>query len=367
MPSNTQSSGGGNFLTASDLISNTTNPLSGKRFIHVVGGQYGSEGKGRVVGAILEDRKFAPHVCVRIGGPQAGHTVYVDKQKLVFKQLPIGAAFGKISVIGRSAIVDPRLLAKEMSMNTGPVIVDPNAIYLEDSAADQEAQLRMFESIGSTMTGVGATRAAHIMRTATLVGQDPSRLPPGVTIGDTYELVTNALDRGQRVLIEGTQGIGLGLIESGHYPYATSADLSPAATLTAMGFSIADMRKHALYVLGVFRTFPIRVAGESGPLHREVDWDYMRRVYGEHIPVEKTTVTKRVRRVGYWDAELAKRSVKVGEIDGAFYTFLDYIHPRPAIPVYRAWVQARELELDIPTVGISDGSGSEGEPVLWTS
>jgi len=337
-----------------------------ENFIHVVGGQYGSEGKGRVVGAILDDDRMAPHVTVRVGGPQAGHTIYLKEMKLVFKQLPIGAAYGKLCIIGRNAIIDPELLFKEMSVCTGEVVVDPCAVYFEKSDSTREQQLQMFESIGSTQTGVGSARAAHVMRTATLVGQEPWRLPPRVNISDTKELVTQALDKGKRVMIEGTQGIGLGLSTGGHYPYATSIDLTPAATLASMGFSLHEMTMYRPYVLGVFRTYPIRVAGTSGPLHRETSWAELRAEFGDHIPIEMTTVTKRIRRVGHWDADLARRSIKEGEINGAFYTFLDYIHPE-SVDRWRRWVATRELELGIPTVGISTSSGHNGKGVLWTN
>jgi adenylosuccinate synthase len=74
-------------------------------------------------------------------------------------------------------------------------------------------------------------------------------------------------------------------------------------------------------VILVARTFPIRVAGHSGPLHGETSWDAV------GVKPEQTTVTLKTRRVGIWDEQLVNRSIRLNGADEIALTFLDYVYP----------------------------------------
>lgn len=336
--------------------------------LHVVGGQFGSEGKGRVVQALCEEKKW--DVAVRIGGPQAGHTFYYQDEKFVFKQVPIPTIYGAIGVIGRGAVVDLDLLRKEfdaIDRATGrkPVILlDPQAVVLSDLHKFREQEDGLEESIGSTTTGVGAARADHVMRNAPLV--EDCAIDPRIVVMDTGRFLNSALMANKTVMFEGTQGLGLGLVHSGNYPYVTSADLTPMQIMASTGIRLQTLQhRPPPMVIGVFRTLPIRVGGHSGYLHRETNWETLQTVFHGDIPIEITTVTKRVRRVGNWDSRLARRSVREGGITHAVYTFLDYLDDH--FETQRQWVAAREVELGIPTLGYSTGSGAKKGTFRWAT
>jgi adenylosuccinate synthase len=101
------------------------------------------------------------------------------------------------------------------------------------------------------------------------------------------------------IVIEGTQGYGLGL-HAGHYPTCTSSDARAVDFLAMAGISPWSMGIEYLGIWLVARVYPIRVAGNSGPLKGETSWEKL------GLPIEKTTVTHKVRRVGEWDPELIR-------------------------------------------------------------
>jgi adenylosuccinate synthase len=76
----------------------------------------------------------------------------------------------------------------------------------------------------------------------------------------------------------------------------------------------------------VARTFPIRVAGNSGPLYGEVTWQWMSDKLGKTVE-ERTTVTNKVRRIGRWDPYLFQQAVLLNKPTSIALTFLDYLNP----------------------------------------
>src|SRR5271165_350484 len=128
----------------------------------LVGGQYGSEGKGNIVGYIAPEYDFL----VRVGGPNAGHQVYREPHPEVYHHLPSGtgrAPNAKL-LIGAGAVLYPRGLLAEINehdVSADRLSIHPYAIVIEDADRDLEAQ--MLASIGSTIQGVGAASARKIM------------------------------------------------------------------------------------------------------------------------------------------------------------------------------------------------------------
>ena len=79
----------------------------------IVGLQYGDEGKGKVVLGLLEQNNY--DVCLRFnGGPNAGHTVYHNGQKVILHQIPCGILYNKISIIGNGCVIDLAKLKLEI-------------------------------------------------------------------------------------------------------------------------------------------------------------------------------------------------------------------------------------------------------------
>jgi len=298
----------------------------------VVGGQFGSEGKGKISAFIT--RREEIDICVRCGGPNSGHS-FVDENgdTIVLRQLPTGFVRSQTRLlIPAGALVDLEVLRHEIeafNISRDRIGIDPDAFIIDARDRDTERTLKLQERLSSTQSGVGSAVARRALRGSDaklakdLIGQYPWLRELLVKDSVSSE-INSALDDGRKVLIEGTQGFGLSLYHSGHYPKCTSRDTAAAGFLSEVG--VSPLRVTEIVV--VFRTFPIRVAGEqAGPLKNEVDWETIRRESGcPHAIEERTSVTNRVRRVARFDWELARRALDVNRPTRLAITGLDYIH-----------------------------------------
>lgn len=275
--------------------------------IHVVvGGQFGSEGKGKVTGWLAQ-RSLAPLV-IRVGGPNAGHTVvHPDRGPIALRQVPVGFINPMATLaIAAGSEVDPPVLLSEVDLlggTLGVVHVDPSATILEDSDKADEAQL--VKLIGSTGKGIGAARQRRLARQAQTFGDWHLTAQPTHKIApsDIASLADTFMEHGSDVIIEGTQGYGLGL-HGPYYPYCTSNDTTAIDFLSQARVNPWRVPGTGLEVWVVCRVYPIRVAGNSGPLKDETTWEAL------GLPTERTTVTQKIRRVGQWDGELVKGAVR---------------------------------------------------------
>ena len=132
----------------------------------------------------------------------------------------------------------------------------------------------------------------------------------------------DALNRNRLIVIEGSQGFGLSLLHGGYYPNATSRDTTAATFVGEAGLSPRDVTDVTLVILG----HPIRVAGNSGPLKGETLWSEIAKIAG--LPedyCELTTATKKVRRVGTFDAELVRRAIDVNNPTRIVLNHFDYV------------------------------------------
>lgn len=311
-------------------------PTYGKLSV-VVGGQYGSEAKGHVAGWLAKpsNNERREVYGIRTGGPNAGHTAYDPAgRKWALRQIPVIAVtnYDAKLVIAAGSEIDPEVLSKEIweLERAGIAIkhrlfVDGSATIIEPRHLAEEAtqytvsdrgdgpnggvlktEGSLVERTGSTGKGIGAARADRIMRRALRVDDlANTEWFDSLMIAPTDALVRAAVNNGRHAIIEGTQGYGLGL-HGRHYPQCTSADVRAIDLLSAVGVSPWDLRipmgMPSVWV--VLRVYPIRVAGNSGPLMGETSWQEL------GLPEEHTTVTKKVRRVGDWDAELAYEAVR---------------------------------------------------------
>jgi adenylosuccinate synthase len=298
----------------------------------VVGGQFGSEGKGKVSAFITRQEDI--DICVRCGGPNSGHSFIDENGKtVVLRQLPTGFVNPKTRLlIPAGALIDPAVLKQEIDMLRLPVSrigIDRNCFIIEQSDRGTEAALRLRERLSSTLCGVGAALSRRVMRGPdAMLARDSIAVHPWLSqyITNVSEEVNHRLDAGAKVLIEGTQGFGLSLYHSDHYPRTTSRDTTAAGFISEVGVS----PRLVTQIVVVFRTFPIRVAGkEAGLLRDEITWEQLRHESGYRgIVEERTTVTKKVRRVGRFDWELARKAIEANRPTALAINGLDYLDAR---------------------------------------
>src|SRR5258707_274092 len=133
----------------------------------VVGGQYGSEGKGKVSAFITKQENI--HVCVRCGGPDSCHS-FVDEngQTIVLRQLSMGFVKPRTRLlIPSGALVDPVILEQEIDSLALPkerIGIDRKSFIIEEADRRQEQSLGLRERLSSTLCGVGAAQARRVLR-----------------------------------------------------------------------------------------------------------------------------------------------------------------------------------------------------------
>jgi adenylosuccinate synthase len=287
----------------------------------IMGGQYGSEGKGSVVSWLAQNEDY--DLAIRTGSVNAGHSfINPDGDKVIMRQLPCTWPFQEAPLyLPSGSIIDLDVLNTELAQLwdwkfRGGVYVSPNAALIEQDAKDAEKNIKT----GTTGKGIGATRAKECMRTAKLSKEWNEQ----IYFADDSNKIHDILHRPEsNIIVESTQGFGLSL-DYKYYPYCTSSNIMPYQILQD-----ADIpyNIHKVEVWMVIRTFPIRIAGNSGYMFKETNWDSLRERYGSHIPDEYTSVTKKLRRVGEFDIDLVRDAVDRCNPDKVVLTFLDYLFP----------------------------------------
>ena len=324
----------------------------------VIGAQWGDEGKGKIIDFLAEK---AAIIARYSGGNNAGHTVINDAGTFKLHLVPSGICWPHtMNVIGNGVVVDPEVLLKEIGENN----LDPSRLAVSDRAhlimpyhvvLDQlEEAKRGNAAIGPTGRGVGPAYVDKVSRQGLRVGEllDPEelalRLPEivafkneiitkiyggdPVNVDDIFaltkkwatelaeyirpveNLVANAIDNGENVIVEGAQGALLDL-DHGTYPYVTSSNPTVGGTLTGLGMGPRSYGG----VAGVFKAYCTRVG--AGPFPTEIhgeEGDRIREMAGEF-----GVTTGRARRIGWFDGVAAKYSARVNGFDGLIITRLD--------------------------------------------
>ncbi len=288
----------------------------------IVGGNFGSEGKGMICGHLAHEYNMA----VRVGAPNAGHTLKVRENTWKMRQIPVAGLINKkmTLAIGAAGLINMEVLEKEMAMIPNcaeRLYIDRNAGILEGKHIKQEEDEKMNQGIGSTCEGVGAALIDKIKRDKTFRTAKDIDWKGKAKITNV-SLLINSLPSNQWVMLEGTQGYALSL-NHGPYPYCTSRDILASSLLSDVGLSpiLCDN------IIMVVRTYPIRVAGNSGPMcGKELTWaEVTKRSKYPHLLVEQTTVTKRIRRVCEFDMDLVIEAALVNRPTQIALTFADYL------------------------------------------
>lgn len=329
-----------------------------KHVIVVVDLQYGSTGKGQIAGTV--GRRWAPDTVVCANGPNAGHTYTwtIDHgvlnhggptRKIVHTAMPVGAVLPSVRniLIGPGAVVDIERLKREVLESADLLIgkrlvIHPNAAIVTQEHRDWEKGLI---GIGSTMKG---TAEAVIAKMRRLPGADIARhyrIPLELIYSgrgpECFNVVVDeieyndAINSSHKLLVEGAQGASLS-IHSHFYPHCTSRDVGINQLWADCRLPVITTSTYfdsSIQVIGVARTYPIRVAnrynkdtgeqvgysGDCWPDQQEIQWHSIGRV------AELTTVTQLPRRLFTFSLKQILDAVRYNAPTSIALTFCDYV------------------------------------------
>jgi adenylosuccinate synthase len=305
-------------------------PPVGRRNVDVViGGQFGSEGKGQIAAYLAPEYDCL----VRVGGPNAGHKVYNEPEPDVFHIIPSGSvrAPQSLIVIGPGAVISEDIILDEIhrfGIDSKRIIIDENVTLIEPRDIVLETKL---DKIGSTKQGVGAATAKNIIERLKSNSKHKAKNSKKLKqyIGKAHEVFEEMHAKNNKILLEGTQGTLLSL-HHGDYPHVTSRDTTVGGCLAECGFGPFKVRK----IVMVARRYPIRVknpdGGTSGEFYStELDFKEIARRAGYPLNLlkktEKTSTTKKTRRIAEFSWDLFRRACETNTPTDIALTFADYI------------------------------------------
>ena len=329
----------------------------------VIGGQWGDEGKGKVIDYLAGD---VDSVVRYAGGNNAGHTVVNAAGTFQLHLVPSGICWPAVDgIIGNGVVVDPDVLLDELNtlaargIDTGRLFISERAhvimpYHILLDALEETA--RGDAAIGTTGRGIGPAYVDKTGRSGVRLGDllDWDNFAPRLRelldsknriitriyeaeplaydavleqaqgwaerlrpfIRPTEQLVQDRLAEGKRVLLEGAQGTLLDL-DHGSYPYVTSSSPSIGGACTGLGLNPMAITG----ALGVFKAYSTRVG--SGPMPSEIKGDFAEEI--RQIAQEYGATTGRPRRIGWFDGVAARYSQLVNGFTGLVLTRLDIL------------------------------------------
>lgn len=293
----------------------------------VVDLQFGSTAKGKLCQYLAMNRKY--DFSIRVQSIQAGHTVIRDGIEYKMQTIPCAWVNPNVMLIlGPGCFIEKNQLLKEIGWIEQAgisvrdrLILDYRATYITEEDKAEERANRLTESMGSTSEGAGASLIRKLWRKGGVVQvkDDMWAVKNRLMEADTLEIIQKA-----DVLLEGCQGTLLGVHTTPYYPYCTSRECSVSAILGEAGIAPFDVRS----VYGVFRTFPIRVGGNSGKTGaRELSWEDVAAYSGDPTLVpERTTVTNRQRRIFEFSVRDMLQAMMINKPDILVCNFINYLN-----------------------------------------
>jgi len=358
--------------------------------VALIGAQWGDEGKGHLVDLLASKARLV----IRYGGGNnAGHTVVNHLGTFKLHLIPSGIFDpATVNVIGSGVVVDPEVLLMEIQdlesrgVNTSKLFISERAhvIMPYHVMLDKfQEESRGEGKIGTTGRGIGPAYADKMSRTGIrmadllheetllnrlrgvldeknrlltkLYGVKPLSLHDTYLryldfghkladhIADTHPIIQRALEKDLPILLEGAQGSLLD-VDHGTYPYVTSSP--PGAAGACQGAGIGPTRLDS--VIGVYKAYTTRVG--EGPFPTEVDGPEADALRQLGTPwAEVGTTTGRLRRVGWFDAVMARYAAQVNGIDTVAITKLDVLDGVQTIKVCTAY-KLHETTLEFPPV-----------------
>lgn len=352
----------------------------------VVGTQWGDEGKGKITDYLAETAEV---VARYQGGNNAGHTIIFDGNKYKLHLIPSGIFYkDKVCVIGNGMVIDPKALVaeleylhgfgfstKNLKISNRAHVIMPYHIKLDGVEEESKGE----NKIGTTRKGIGPAymdKAARIgIRIADLM--DPEEFERKLSrnlaeknrlfeklydttgfelkdileeylgyaeiireyVADTSVVLNDVIDKGNRVLFEGAQGVMLD-IDQGTYPYVTSSN--PIAGGVTIGSGVGPSKIHQ--VIGVAKAYTTRVG--DGPFPTELldeTGDHIREVGAEY-----GTTTGRPRRIGWFDSVVVRHARRVSGITGLAVTKLDTLTGIETLRICTAYKYNGEVIEEFP-------------------
>ncbi|MFC9790414.1 adenylosuccinate synthase [Rhodococcus sp. NPDC127528] len=344
--------------------------------IVLIGAQWGDEGKGKATDLLGGSLQWV----VRYqGGNNAGHTVVLPNgDKFALHLIPSGILTpGVTNVIGNGVVVDPGVLLTELAgledrgVDTSRLLLSADAhLIMPYHVAIDKVTERFLgaRKIGTTGRGIGPCYQDKIARVGVRVADvldekiltqkveaalefknqvlvkiynrkalDVAQVVDEVLvqaegfkhrIADTRLELNRALERGETVLLEGSQGTLLD-VDHGTYPYVTSSN--PTSGGASVGSGIGPTK--ITTVLGILKAYTTRVG--SGPFPTELFDNH-----GEYLAKQGGEVgvtTGRARRTGWFDAVIARYATRVNGITDYFLTKLDVLSSLDTVPICVAY------------------------------
>lgn len=320
----------------------------------IVGGFYGDEGKGRIVAAVA--KKLNARLVARAGvGVNAGHSVVHEGKTYGIRQVPSAALDvpdAKL-VVGPGVLVDPTITLKEVEMmgiEQGRLVIDHNcAIITAEHRERERADEHLMKVVGSTGSGCGTGWVDHVMRRGP-IARDCEEIKH--LVGNTTDLVHDALRRGDNVVIEGTQATFLSLYH-GDYPMCTSKDVCASALCSDVGVGPCSVKD----VVVVFKAYVTRVG--NGYLEGELSMEETKaRGWAEY-----GVVTGRPRRAAPFDMALARKAIALNsgtkiaicKVDVLFPECTGVRDPSGLSEACMQWIRNIEEQCQTPVYCIGTG------------
>ena len=357
------------------------------RAVAVIGGQWGDEGKGKVVDLI------SPHfqiVARYQGGHNAGHTVKFGDKHFALRLIPSGICrAGVLNVIGNGLVIDPRALLAEIDALRKEGVTIGDNLKLSDRAhvilpthalLDGAREKALGQAnIGTTSRGIGPAYETKANRSGLRIADlvDPDRFcvrarpllshhdavlrhffgveGPAVDetlatyiecgralaryVTDTSVLLGEKLASGARLLCEGAQGVMLD-VDHGTYPFVTSSSCGPGGAVTGLGIPPSALGA----VVAVMKAYITRVG--SGPFPTELKDETGERIRKRGN--EFGTVTGRPRRVGWFDAVVARTALRIAGIDALALTKLDVLDDHDEVRIATGYTIDGKSVSEIP-------------------
>lgn len=372
------------------------------RCLVVVGSQWGDEGKGKIVDVLAGE---ADWIARFQGGANAGHTVRVGEDEFILHQVPSGVLYpGKRCVVGNGMVLEPvtffrevdALKARGHDVEDRILVSARTQLVLSYHKLLDQAQekSRGTGAIGTTGRGIGCAYEDKVARVGIRVADlaDPDRLRELVEAGaaraqakldglgsdltvDTDGLyaelselaprllpmacdvglaLRRALDRRERVLLEGAQGAMLD-VDHGTYPFVTSSNTTAGQAATGLGLGPTALDA----VLGVVKAYTTRVG--AGPLPTELPEEEAARL--RELGAEYGATTGRPRRTGWFDSVVVRYAGRLNGVTALAVSKLDVLDPLPEVSLCTGYRYRGELleefPPDLPTL-------AEVEPVYET-
>jgi adenylosuccinate synthase len=353
-----------------------------------MGLQWGDEGKGKLIDSLTFD---ADAVVRYQGGHNAGHTLWVNGQKVVLHLIPSGVLHPKVKMyLGQGMVISPSALQQEIKMledldvqlQERLVISDRSHVLLPyHQLRDQAAELQLGEkAIGTTNRGIGPCYEDKVARIGLRWGDCADELvlterleqiydrcaqltviPPELSVEKVkaqvlavyqayqplFQDVPLALRehqaQGHHVVFEGAQGVGLD-VDMGTYPFVTSSVTSSGCAASGSGVGPLFFDR----IIGIAKAYTTRVG--SGPFPTEQSNDVGAKL--AKVGHEFGSTTGRARRCGWLDAVMLRQAIWQNSIQGLCLTKLDVLDGFDSIAVCTAYHHG-EKEIDWPPRDLS--------------